>query len=100
MIRFTAAASLPAVEQSLVVSVARAATCERKQHAMISCLIRSAARVLSAVAVALGLGVVAPASAAEPNLPRPDHIVLVVMENRDFSEIIGSPRAPFINELA
>src|SRR4030095_15494498 len=33
-------------------------------------------------------------------LPRPDHIVIVIEENRDFAQIIGSPDAPFINSLA
>ena len=30
----------------------------------------------------------------------PDHIVVVTLENRDYSQIIGSPDAPFINSLA
>lgn len=33
-------------------------------------------------------------------LPRPAHVVVVVEENHAFSEIIGSPDAPFINSLA
>jgi len=34
------------------------------------------------------------------DLPRPDHIVIVVMENKSFSDIIGNPNAPYINALA
>ena len=34
------------------------------------------------------------------NLPRPDHIVIAVEENHAYSEIIGSPSAPYINSLA
>jgi acid phosphatase len=33
-------------------------------------------------------------------LPRPDHIVVVVMENRSYSDIISNPSAPYINALA
>jgi phosphatidylinositol-3-phosphatase len=33
-------------------------------------------------------------------LPHPDHVVVVVMENRSFDDIIGNPRAPYINGLA
>lgn len=36
---------------------------------------------------------------AEPLL-RPDHIVIVIEENKSFSQIIGNPEAPYINELA
>ena len=41
---------------------------------------------------------VAPA-VAQP-LPRPDHIVIVVEENKSFAQIIGNPDAPYINALA
>lgn len=40
------------------------------------------------------------ASAAEQSLPRPDHIVIVMEENRSYSQIIGNPDAPYINALA
>jgi len=33
-------------------------------------------------------------------LPRPDHIVIVVEENKSFSQIIGNKDTPWINELA
>lgn len=33
-------------------------------------------------------------------LPRPDHIVIVVEENKSFSQIIGNKQAPYINALA
>ncbi len=36
---------------------------------------------------------------AQP-LPRPDHIVIVVEENKSFAQIIGNPDAPYINALA
>jgi acid phosphatase len=39
-----------------------------------------------------------PALSAE--LPRPDHIVIVIEENKSFSQIIGNREAPYINELA
>ncbi|MDX8400788.1 MAG: alkaline phosphatase family protein [Gallionellaceae bacterium] len=41
------------------------------------------------------------ASAAHAqSLPRPDHIVIVVEENKAYSQIIGNPAAPYINQLA
>jgi hypothetical protein len=33
-------------------------------------------------------------------LPRPDHIVILIEENRSYSQIIGNRDAPYINELA
>lgn len=40
-----------------------------------------------------------PAS-APAGVPAPRHIVIVVMENHSYGEIIGNPAAPFINGLA
>jgi hypothetical protein len=39
------------------------------------------------------------ASAAEKNIPRPDHVVVVVMENHSFDQIMHPDRAPFIYNL-
>ncbi len=33
-------------------------------------------------------------------LPKPDHIVIVVEENKSYSQIIGNPAAPYINKLS
>ena len=33
-------------------------------------------------------------------VPRPDHVVIAIEENRNFDEMIGSPDAPYINWLA
>ncbi|MFI5264098.1 MAG: alkaline phosphatase family protein [Candidatus Kapaibacterium sp.] len=33
-------------------------------------------------------------------LPKPDHIVMLIMENHGYDQIIGSPAAPHINALA
>ncbi len=33
------------------------------------------------------------------HLPTPDHVVVVVMENHAYDQIIGSPSAPYINSL-
>lgn len=43
-------------------------------------------------------GLIAPAE-AQP-LPRPDHIVIVIEENKPYNHIIGNPDAPYINELS
>lgn len=34
------------------------------------------------------------------SIPRPSHIVICIMENRGYSQIIGSSQAPYINSLA
>jgi hypothetical protein len=33
-------------------------------------------------------------------LPRPDHVVIAIEENRAFKNVIGSPDAPYVNALA
>src|SRR6516225_10613195 len=42
----------------------------------------------------------ADASTSPSNLPRYDHIVIVVEENKDYDQIISSPAAPYLNKLA
>ncbi len=40
-------------------------------------------------------------TAAVPvSIPRPDHVLIVVMENHSYNEIIGNSAAPFINSLS
>lgn len=64
--------------------------------------------VLMALALAAGCARPAPqgATPVRPDeapvsgMPRPDHVVIVVEENRGFEQIIGSGDAPFINQLA
>ena len=38
--------------------------------------------------------------AAAPGIPTPDHVVIVIDENRAYDEIIGSAAAPYVNSLA
>jgi phosphatidylinositol-3-phosphatase len=52
----------------------------------------SFAVVLIFVAIGVGCAPTAP--------PRPDHVVIVIEENRSFNQIIGNPFAPYINSLA
>ncbi|WP_080418122.1 alkaline phosphatase family protein [Burkholderia ubonensis] len=40
------------------------------------------------------------AAAAELDIPPPDHVVIVIEENKSYSSIIGSDEAPYINSLA
>ena len=42
----------------------------------------------------------ASAAFAQAQLPRPDHIVIVIDENKSFSDVIGSKHAPYLNALA
>jgi hypothetical protein len=51
--------------------------------------------LLAAASTSLGTG-----APALPPLPRPDHVVIVIEENRSFSSVIGSDAAPYINSLA
>ncbi|GAA4840937.1 alkaline phosphatase family protein [Kitasatospora terrestris] len=39
-------------------------------------------------------------ASAAATLPRPDHIVVVMMENHAYKQIIGSSSAPYLNSLA
>ncbi len=39
-------------------------------------------------------------NSAKAIIPRPDHVVICIMENHDYYQIIGSTSAPFINTLA
>ncbi|GHJ48898.1 acid phosphatase [Catellatospora sp. TT07R-123] len=61
-------------------------------------------RRLSVAAVALAAlaatTVYAQHAAAAPAVPRPDHIVLVMFENKNYSSISGSSSAPYFNSLA
>ncbi|WP_322761005.1 alkaline phosphatase family protein [Frankia sp. Cr2] len=57
--------------------------------------------VLAALGATAGLAAAAvgllPASAQAAALPTPDHVVVVVLENHSYSQIIGSSSAPYIN---
>jgi hypothetical protein len=53
----------------------------------------------AAVGVWTGFGTVSTAHAAT-GVPTPDHVVVVVMENHAYSQVIGSSSAPYINSLA
>lgn len=55
-------------------------------------------RLLGALALA-GMAFVA-STAWGGELPRPDHVVIVIEENHAYSQIIGNPAAPWINDWA
>ncbi len=61
--------------------------------------LRFACRTAAALAAIL-LAFPVPAAPAAGNLPQPDHVVVVVMENHALGEIVDSDRAPFIDGLA
>ena len=50
--------------------------------------------------IALLLTAAAVTAAAQTHLPHPDHIVIVIEENKAYSDVIKSSNAPFINSLA
>jgi phosphatidylinositol-3-phosphatase len=56
------------------------------------------------IAAALAAGILwvqtQAAGATDKNLPQPDHVVLVILENHSFDQIIDPSRAPFIHSLA
>jgi acid phosphatase len=57
-------------------------------------------RIAAALVAAMASLPVQPAHAAGTNLPRPDHVVVVVLENHSPNEIVDPNRAPFIYGLA
>jgi hypothetical protein len=52
----------------------------------------------AACLMAMGLGVAQAASSA--TVPKYDHVLVVIMENHDLSEIVGSSQAPYITGLS
>ncbi|MEV7026125.1 alkaline phosphatase family protein [Kitasatospora sp. NPDC093558] len=64
---------------------------------------RTATAVASAtalVAASAGLWAATAPAAQAAALPAPDHVIVVVMENHAYSQVIGSTSAPYINSLA
>jgi phosphatidylinositol-3-phosphatase len=61
---------------------------------------------VTAVTVAIsGLTISASAAASSPTAllaapPRPDHVVIVVLENKPYDAVVGHPRAPWVSDLA
>jgi phosphatidylinositol-3-phosphatase len=55
------------------------------------------ARLCLSLVAALFLWAAAPAAATSP---KPSHVVLIVLENREYGEAIGNPEAPYLNHLA
>ena len=51
-------------------------------------------------AIFISLGIITSGAAVAAKLPKPDHVVLVIEENRSFQTLIGSKDAPYINQLA
>lgn len=57
--------------------------------------------VTVAVGAAAGIALSRPEPARSPNrVPRFSHVVVIVFENREYSQIIGNPTAPNFNSLA
>src|SRR6516225_9775321 len=56
----------------------------------------------SAILLVLVMALVSTVLAAEDDrdIPRLDHVFLIIMENHGFSQIINNPNAPFTNKLA
>lgn len=46
------------------------------------------------------LSVICILTSCSPKVPRPDHIIIVMEENHGYDEVINSPNAPFITQLA
>lgn len=56
---------------------------------------------LTSMALLLGGVVAAPSAvAAVAAVPRPDHVVVLILENHSSTNILGNPDAPYINSLA
>jgi phosphatidylinositol-3-phosphatase len=68
---------------------------------------RTALGVCGAVVAMLLAGCGAHAASSSPlvpsvpgTVPRPDHVLVVVFENKDYEQIVGGPQAPYLTELA
>ncbi|MBV2353664.1 alkaline phosphatase family protein [Streptomyces sp. J2-1] len=59
----------------------------------------ASAAALAVGAVGLWVGVGGEAAQAAGAVPTPDHVVVVVMENHAYSQVIGSSSAPYLNSL-
>jgi phosphatidylinositol-3-phosphatase len=55
--------------------------------------------LLASTLALLSGGMVAPAT-ADGGVPRPDHVVVLVLENHSNTDVIGNSAAPYINSLA
>ena len=62
---------------------------------------RKGAVVVLVAAIFLHRGTECPvaSASAQSKAPRPDHIVIVIEENKDYGQIVGSPIAPYLNSL-
>ncbi|MFD7832237.1 alkaline phosphatase family protein [Kitasatospora sp. NPDC059803] len=56
--------------------------------------------VAALVAASAGLWAATTSTAQAAALPAPDHIVVVVMENHAYNQVVGSSSAPYLNSLA
>jgi len=70
----------------------------RLRYAAAACALAFVATTLVAAQPSAAVGHLAPAAVA--GVPRPDHIVLVMFENKKFGDIYGSASAPYLNTLA
>ena len=53
-----------------------------------------------AAALACGAAIADQNGAHPPQIPRLDHVFLIMLENRAYDQIIGNREAPFINQMA
>ncbi|MFD4396591.1 alkaline phosphatase family protein [Kitasatospora sp. NPDC058478] len=56
--------------------------------------------VAALLAASAGLWAATTSTAQAAALPAPDHIVVVVMENHAYNQVVGSSSAPYLNSLA
>jgi hypothetical protein len=61
---------------------------------------RSSATGMAAAPHSSGTVMPPPGGKISAVVPRPDHVVVVILENEKRSSVIGSARAPYLNELA
>jgi hypothetical protein len=87
-------------DHAMIVSASRPPGAARARSAL------AASVAIAAIAISAGCGQASPGKAlslgASTALPRShgSHVVVVVMENAEYGEVIGSPAAPYVNALA
>jgi hypothetical protein len=57
-------------------------------------------RIKAATLLVLAAALVGTVLAADDDIPRLDHVFVIMMENHGFSQIMNNPNAPFVNQLA
>jgi len=71
-----------------------------RRSSRMSRALSSFAVLVTSACTLVGMGTAAPSATATAGVPRPDHVVIAVFENKKANAVFGSSSAPYINSLA